>query len=187
MSAASASASGSVLGLLAAHARALGLAGDRQAQWGAISALLQEAFGHKLFTALVHLEAHRLMKRLHTSDESISPLGGFKATGNGPWSRLVLQEGQIYVASNEDDVRTVFSEAPMLIDRGLQSAFNIPVRHEGRVIGSLNMLSGRHAYDDANHDLAALVGGLCAPVFIEEMRAAQLAAEGVDRSALDSV
>lgn len=175
------------LGPLAAHARKLGLAADRQAQWSAISALLEAAFGHKLFTALVHLEAHRLMKRLHTSDESISPLGGFKATGNGPWSRLVLQEGQIYVASNEDDVRTVFSEAPMLIERGLHSAFNIPVRHEGRVIGSLNMLDARHAYDNADHDLAAVIGGLCAPVFIEAMRAAQAAAASVDRSALDSV
>ncbi len=172
---------------LAAHARALGRACEGQAQWDAVSALLQDAFGHKLFTALLYLEAHRLMKRLHTSDERISPLGGFKATGNGPWSRLVLEEGQIYVASNEDDVRTVFSEAPLLIQHGLQSAFNIPVRHEGRVIGSLNMLGASHAYDNANHDLAAVIGGLCAPVFLEAMRAAQSAAEGVDRSALDSV
>lgn len=172
---------------LAAHARALGLARDRQAQWGAISVLLEKAFGHKLFTALLYLEEQRLMKRLHTSDESISPLGGFKATGNGPWSRLVLEEGQFYVASNEDDVRTVFSEAPMLIERGLQSAFNIPVRHEGRVVGSLNMLAARHAYDDADLDLAAVVAGLCAPVFIEAMKDAQSAAASVDRSALDSV
>ncbi|EHK63387.1 GAF domain-containing protein [Achromobacter arsenitoxydans] len=175
------------IGPLAMHARALGMARDSQAQWGAISALLEETFGHKLFTALLYLEEHRLMKRLHTSDESISPLGGFKATGNGPWSRLVLEEGQFYVASNEDDVRTVFSEAPMLIDRGLQSAFNIPVRHQGRVIGSLNMLAARHAYDDADQALASVVAGLCAPVFIEAMKDAQSAVAGVDRSALDSV
>lgn len=178
---------GSTLRPWAGHARALALAGDRQAQWGVISALLEEAFGHKLFTALLYLEEHRLMKRLYTSDESISPLGGFKATGNGPWSRLVLEEEQMYVASNEDDVRTVFSEAPMLIERGLQSAFNIPVRHQGRVIGSLNMLATRHAYDDVDQDLAAVVAGLCAPVFIEEIKDAQSAAAGVDRSALDSV
>jgi hypothetical protein len=171
----------------ARHARALGLASSREAQWSVISGLLEEAFGHKLFTALLYLESHQLMKRLYTSDESISPLGGFKATGSGPWSRHVLEQGRLYVASNEDDVRTVFSEAPMLIDRGLQSAFNIPVRHEGRVIGSLNMLSGRHAYDKADHDLAALIAGVCAPVFIEEMRAAQSAAAEVDRSSLDSV
>lgn len=172
---------------LAGHARDLALAADRQAQWGVISDLLQACFGHKLFTALLYLQDQRLMKRLHTSDESISPLGGFKATGNGPWSRLVLEEGRLYVASNEDDVRTVFSEAPMLIGRGLQSAFNIPVRHEGCVIGSLNMLAGRHAYDDIDPDLAAVVAGLCAPVFMQEMKAAASAAASLDRSALDSV
>lgn len=172
---------------LAGHARDLALAADGQAQWGVISDLLQACFGHKLFTALLYLQDHRLMKRLHTSDESISPLGGFKATGNGPWSRLVLEEGRLYVASNEDDVRTVFSEAPMLIERGLQSAFNIPVRHAGRVIGSLNMLAARHAYDDIDPDLAAVVAGLCAPVFIDAMTQAASAAASVDRSALDSV
>ncbi|MNQ82631.1 hypothetical protein D3C85_976850 [compost metagenome] len=171
----------------AEHARALGLARGRQAQWGVISRLLEDAFGHRLFTALLYLQEFRLMKRLHTSDESISPLGGFKATGNGPWSRHVLEQGLMYVARDEDDVRTVFSEAPLLIERGLQSAFNIPVRHEGRVIGSLNMLAGRHAYDQADQDLAAVIAGLCVPVFIEEMLTAQSAAEGVDRSSLDSV
>ena len=177
----------SVFSPWAGYARALGLASGREAQWDVVSGFLEAAFGHRLFTALLYLEEHRLMKRLYTSDESISPLGGFKATGNGPWSRHVLEQGRLYVASNEDDVRSVFSEAPMLIGRGLQSALNIPVRHEGRVIGSLNLLAGRHAYDAADQDLAAVIAGLCAPVFLEEMRAAQSAAAQVDRSQLDSV
>ncbi|MNT95046.1 hypothetical protein D3C72_2368470 [compost metagenome] len=91
------------------------------------------------------------------------------------------------MASNEDDVRSVFSEAPMLIERGLHSAFNIPVRYQGRVIGSLNLLAGRKAYDHADRDLAALIAGLCTPVFIEEMQDAQAAAAAVDRAGLDSV
>lgn len=177
----------STLAPWAAHARALAQAEDRAAQWQVVSALLAEAFGHQLFTALLYLQEHRLMKRLYTSDESISPLGGFKATGNGPWSRHVLEQGLLYVASDEDDVRSVFSEAPMLIERGLQSAFNIPVRYQGRVIGSLNLLAGRKAYDHADRDLAALIAGMCTPVFIEEMQAAQAAAAAVDRSGLDSV
>ena len=181
------SVSTSALAPWAAHARALALAPNRDAQWQVISRLLADAFGHQLFTALVYLESQQLMKRLYTSDESISPLGGFKATGNGPWSRHVLGEGKLYVASTEEDVRTVFSEAPMLIERGLQSAFNLPVRVEGRVVGSLNLLSTRHAYDQADHDLAALISGLCAPVFIEELRAAQADAASVDRAGLDSV
>lgn len=171
----------------AAHARALSLASTEQAQWKVISGLLEQAFGYALFTSLLYLEDHRLMKRVHTSDESISPLGGFKATGAGPWSRHVLEQGQFYIASNEDDVRTVFSEASLLIDRGLHSAFNIPVRHAGRVIGSLNLLNHRHAYDQVDQDLATVVAGICAPVFLQAVSAAQAAVADVDRSQLDSV
>ncbi|MDQ8030548.1 GAF domain-containing protein [Bordetella genomosp. 1] len=172
---------------LADHARVLSLAGDRQSQWDTISALLEEAFGHRLFTSLVYLEDLRLMRRLYTTDETISPLGGFKATGNGPWSRHVLDEGKLYVAHDEQDVRTVFSEADMLIERGLQSALNIPVRHQGRVIGSLNLLAGRHAYDDADLDMALVIAGVCAPVFLQERDAALAEAAKVDRAGLDSV
>ena len=171
----------------ATHARALGLASTPQAQWDVISDLLTQAFGFQLFTSLLYLEDHRLMKRLYTCDESTSPLGGFKATGAGPWSRHVLEHGQFYIASNEDDVRTVFSEAPLLIDRGLHSAFNIPVRHAGRVIGSLNLLSRRHAYDQVDEDLAAVIAGICAPVFWQALSAAQTAVADIDRSQLDSV
>ncbi|OZI55258.1 GAF domain-containing protein [Bordetella genomosp. 5] len=171
----------------AAHARSLALAQTREGQWDAISALLEQAFGYQLLTALVYLEDLRLMRRLYTNDETISPLGGFKATGNGPWSRKVLDQGEFSVASTEDDVRTVFSEAEFLIERGLHSAFNIPVRHQGKVIGSLNLLAGRHAYDHADLDLATVIAGLCAPVFLQAVEAARAEALAVDRTQLDSV
>lgn len=172
---------------LADHARALALAASPSAQWQAVSAMLADAFGHRLFTALLYLERHGLMKRIHTSNERISPQGGFKATGQGPWSQHVLQQGRIYVARDEYDVRTVFSEAPALIAQGLVSSLNIPVRHAGQVVGSLNLLAGRHAYDEADHDLAALIAGLCAPVFLQEVAAAEASGDAVDRTSLDSV
>lgn len=172
---------------LGQQALALGLARKPEGQWQVISDLLARTFGHKLFTSLLYLEDLRLMKRLHTSDETISPLGGFKATGSGPWSRHVLEQGQLYVASNEDDVRSVFSEAGSLIERGLRSALNIPVRHQGRVIGSLNLLAGREAYDQADRGLAEVIGGLCAPVFLQARQDMLAEAEGIDRSTLDSV
>ncbi len=78
--------------VLAGHARRLALAADRSAQWAAISALLCEAFGHRLFTALSYLQERQIMRRLYTSDGAISPLGGYKSTGNGPWSRHVLEQ-----------------------------------------------------------------------------------------------
>lgn len=172
---------------LAAAAHALGHAADKQQQWAVISELLQELFGHQLFTALVYLKEQGLMGRIYTSDESISPLGGFKATGKGPWSTRVLDQGMRYIGSNADDIRSVFSEADALIARGLHSVLNIPVWSAGAVVGSLNLLSHQAAYDAVSQPVIELIAAICAPIFLAEKEAAVRAVAGLDTSTLDSV
>lgn len=175
------------LARLAEAAHALGHASTKAGRWEAISSLLQDLFGHRLFTALVYLKAQRLMGRVHTSDESISPLGGFKATGQGPWSVRVLDQGQCYIGHDEGDIRSVFSEAEALIAHGLHSVLNIPVWFDGEVVGSLNLLSHRAAYDSVDPALLQVVAGLCAPIFPAEKEAALQRVAGLDTSGLDSV
>jgi hypothetical protein len=172
---------------LAKAAYELGHAAEKDRQWLVISDLLQDLFGHQLFTALVYLKAQRLMGRIYTSDESISPLGGFKATGKGPWSKRVLDQGLTYIGSNEADIKSVFSEADALIARGLHSVLNIPVWSGGEVIGSLNLLSHKAAYDHVTQPLLELIAAMCAPVFLAEKETALRAVATLDVSALDSV
>ncbi len=168
----------SALPRLAAGAVALADCTGPADHWAQIDALLADLFGHRLFTVLLHLPEHGLMRRIHTNDESTSALGGFKRTGSGPWSDQVLGRGEFYVGRNADDIRTVFSEAPALIAKGLESVFNIPVRHQGEVIGSLNLLAGEGAYDAADRDVAEVVAAMCVPYLLKE-------AEGVDVGSID--
>jgi hypothetical protein len=175
------------LARLAQAAHGLGHAADKDQQWAVISTLLRDLFGHQLFTALVYLKDQRLMGRIYTSDESISPLGGFKATGKGPWSARVLDQGLGYIGSNENDIRSVFSEADALIARGLHSVLNIPVWSSGAVLGSLNLLSHKAAYDEVAQPVLELVAAMCAPVFLAEKEAALRAVATLDTSHLDSV
>ncbi|MFT4193660.1 GAF domain-containing protein [Ottowia sp.] len=172
---------------LAQAAHALGRADGADARWAEVSRLAEAVFSHRLLTGLVYLREQRLMRRIFTSDESISPLGGFKATGRGPWSVQVLEQGLPYVGSDEADIRTVFSEADLLIERGLHAVLNIPIWFDAGVIGSINLLGHRHAYDQVSEPLIDLMAGLCTPVFIREREAAQDAALSLDRSGLDSV
>ncbi|MEJ8813109.1 GAF domain-containing protein [Variovorax ureilyticus] len=172
---------------LAQAAHALGRAEGAEAQWSEISRLAESAFGYSLLTGLVYLKERRLMRRIFSSDESISPLGGFKATGKGPWSAHVLEQGLPYIGSNEQDIRTVFSEADLLIERGLHSVLNLPIWFEGGVIGALNLLSHRHAYDQVDGRMIELVSAICAPVFLSAKEAEQGAAASLDISSLDSV
>ncbi len=175
------------LARVADAARALGRATTKAHRWTVIDGLLQELFGHRLFTALVYLKEQRLMGRLHTSDESISPLGGFKATGKGPWSRRVLDQGLSYIGHDEADIRSVFSEADTLIARGLHSVLNIPVWFDGEVIGSLNLLSHKAAYSQVTQPVLDLIAALCTPVFLAEKELALRAVADLDIRKLESV
>ena len=172
---------------LAQAARAIGRSESVRAQWSGISGLADAIFGYSLLTGLVFLKEQRVMRRIFSSDESISPPGGFKATGKGPWSVQVLDEGRAYIGSDEADIRKVFSEAELLIGRGLHSVLNLPVWGAGAVVGSLNLLSRRHAYDQADGRMIELVAGICAPVFMLARDAERGAATGIDVSGLDSV
>lgn len=175
------------LGHLAQASHALGRAESAQAQWLAIGQLAESVFGYSLLTGLVYLKEQRLMRRIVSTNDAISPPGGFKATGKGPWSARVLDQGLPYVGSNEADIRSVFSEAELLIEHGLHAVLNLPIWSSGQVIGSLNLLHHRHAYDGVDQGLISLVSGLCTPVFLLAKAAEQDAAAGIDPAQLDSV
>lgn len=172
---------------LAQAAHALGLAEGAEAQWSVISRLTESVFGYSLLTGLAYLKEQRLMRRIFSTDEAVSPLGGFKTTGKGPWSARVLDQGLPYIGSNETDIRSVFSEAELLIERGLHSVLNLPIWCAGSVIGSLNLLHHRHAYDDVDARVMHLVSSICTSAFLLAKEAGQGAAASVDIARLESV
>ncbi|SEE69687.1 GAF domain-containing protein [Burkholderia sp. WP9] len=172
---------------LSQAAHALGRAKDAATQWSGISHLARSVYGYGLLTGLVYLKEQRLMRRIFSTDDTISAPGGYKTTGKGPWSARVLDQGLPYIGSDEADIRCVFSEAELLIERGLHSVLNVPIWCAGNVIGSLNLLHHRHAYDHVDEQLIHLVSGICAPLFLLEKTREQDTAASVDPSGLESV
>lgn len=124
--------------------------------WLEFEHALGSAYGHILFTALVFDATNGRMRRIHSNREDVSPLGGSKAVTESPWVRRVLREGSIYVGSTREDIKSVFSEHTQLAAIGCDSVLNIPVRHEGVTVGTLNLLDKAGHYDAASH-AAALV------------------------------
>lgn len=172
---------------LARAAHGLGRAQGDAARWSEIARLADAVFGYSLLTGLVYLQERRLMRRIFSTDGRVSPPGGFKTTGKGPWSARVLDQGLPYIGSDERDLRTVFSEAEWLIAHGLHSVLNLPIWFDGKVIGSLNLLHHRHAYDGADERLMQWVSGLCTSVYLQEKERALPAAGSLDLSGLHSV
>ena len=57
----------------------------------------------------------------------------------------------------------------------------------GEVVGSLNLLSHKAAYDHVTQPMLELIAAMCAPVFLAEKQTALRAVATLDTSALDSV
>ena len=133
--------------------------------WTDVDNAMQVLFGHKLFTALVFDRSRGRLARIYSNNQEVSTVGGAKAVTDSPWSRRVLMDGQIYVGSTRDDIRTAFSEYEQLWGIGCESVLNIPVQHEGETVATLNLLDAAGRYDAADRDLAWTVAQmLVAPV-----------------------
>ena len=76
-----------------------------------------------------------------------------------PWGRQVLQDGRPFVGTQAADIRTHFADHELIISLGLESIVNLPVRWQGQVLGTLNLLHGPGYYSDAS----VAVGRLLTP------------------------
>jgi GAF domain-containing protein len=118
-----------------------------------IAALARASFGYRLFTAMRYLPAADAVERVYTTDVAAYPLGGRKLKRDTSWSRQVLGAGEPYFANDEAGIRAAFDDADRILALGLGAVINVPVRHGGRVVGTLNFL--REAGGYAPSDLSA--------------------------------
>ncbi len=103
--------------------------------------------GHRLFTVLLHDRPARRIRRAYSNQPEAYPTGGFKPITDSPWMRQVLDEGRPYVGRDRDDIRAVFFDHDLIWSLGCESVLNIPVRWNGHVAATLNLLHVSHWYD----------------------------------------
>lgn len=115
-----------------------------------IAELAHSSFGYRLFTAMRYLPATDEVERVYTSDAASYPAGGRKVKRDTTWSRQVLDAGEPYFASDEAGIRAAFDDAEKILALGLGAVINVPVRHDGRVVGTLNFLREAGGYAPAD-------------------------------------
>jgi len=172
------------LTLLSALARALN---DDPAPkpWAQFERTAMQLFGTSvLFTVLVYDAQQSLLFRQHTNQADVSPPGGAKRVTDSSYSAHVFAQGQCFVGSTRQDL-TVFSEYEALWAIGCESVLNIPVRHRGQTIGTINLLGAAHQYDGVDTDAALILGRLAVPYLLEALQTSR--AQPVDVAALDKV
>ena len=128
--------------------------------WSLLSDALNKAFSHTFCTVLSYDPETNTLLRLYSSRPDVHRPGGRKKVIDSPWSRKVLQKGEVLIGSTAGDIKSYFSEHEVLLANGWESILNIPVRKAGKTIGSVNLMNGAHKYDDANQGLGKIFAQL---------------------------
>src|SRR5438105_10289284 len=107
--------------------------------YGAVDRLVQEVIGHRLFTMMRVHEAASEVERIYSSNPAAYPVGGRKQKAGTPWSRVVLDRGEVFIARNADEVREAFYDHELIFSLGIGSIMNIPIAYRDRRLGTMNI------------------------------------------------
>ena len=151
---------------LARVARALAEPGQPAPLWAALDAALGAVIGHMLFTVLRFHADSRESERCYTNQPAAYPVGGRKPFNESAWSRQVFVERRPYIGRTAEDIRTVFFDHALIASLGCDSVLNVPVVHNGRVLGTLNLLHEAGWYGEEDVEPGRLFAALAVPGYL---------------------
>lgn len=111
----------------------------------AVGATLKRSIGHTLFTVSYALPGGREVERIYTSLPAEYPVGGRKPVHQTDWN-TIMASGRCFVASTPAGFGPHFEDLDAIVALGFGAVVNIPVIHQGRMLGSLNLLDREGAY-----------------------------------------
>lgn len=153
---------------LQAVAAALTQPGQPAPLWAALDRALGAVIGHRLFTVLRYHPHSRESERCYSNQPAAYPVGGRKPFNETAWSRQVFGERRPYVGRSAEDIRAVFFDHALIASLGCDSVLNLPVTHDGRVLGTLNLLHEARWYDEADAAPGLLFAALAVSGFLAQ-------------------
>jgi GAF domain-containing protein len=136
---------------------------EPQALYAAVDALVQKVIGHRLFTIMRVHEAAMEVERVYSSNTDAYPVGGRKSKRVTPWSRAVLERGEVFVARTPDEVREAFDDYRLIASLGIGSIMNVPVSYRGSRLGTMNVSHEAGWFRDEDAAAAMLIAMLLVP------------------------
>jgi hypothetical protein len=133
--------------------------------YAAIDALVQDVIGHRLFTLMRVHEASSEAERLYSSNPAAYPVGGRKEKRGTPWSRVVLDQGEVFIARTPEEVREAFSDHELIFSLGIGSIMNVPLAYRGRRLGTMNISHESGWFTETD----AAAGRLIAPFVVPSL------------------
>ncbi|WP_158259924.1 GAF domain-containing protein [Phyllobacterium phragmitis] len=151
---------------LAALRQALSEPDQPYAALRVLDRLLDEAIGHKLFTALLYRPQHGMAERLYSSRPDVFPSHGTKNLADAPTMARVLTSGAPYVATEVGDIERDFPDHEKIFALGCGSILNVPVRRQGTVLGQVNLLHVAGHLRESHLSAVETMAEIVAPAFL---------------------
>lgn len=151
---------------LATLAQLSASAHEPQALYQAVDALVQEVIGHRLFTIMRVHEAAMEVERVYSSNIAAYPVGGRKPKRGTPWSKVVLDKGEVFVARTPDEVREAFDDYPLIFSLSVGSIMNVPIGYRGRRLGIMNISNEAGWFRDEDAAAGLLIAPLLVPALM---------------------
>src|SRR5476649_304534 len=123
---------------------------DTPALFKALDAALKQTVGHKLFTLLYVAPNGKRVKRMYSNMPKEYPVGGYKEIRETEWHKQILGQKKPWVGYNAKDIEWAFFDHKLIVSLGCESAMNIPVLYNGRLLGTMNLLDAAGHYKETD-------------------------------------
>ncbi|HZQ61808.1 MAG TPA: GAF domain-containing protein [Casimicrobiaceae bacterium] len=136
--------------------------------YAAVDALVHDVIGHKLFTVMRVHEDTAEVERTYSSNTTAYPVGGRKGKRGTPWSRVVLDRGEVFIARDRDEVREAFSDHELIESLGIGSIMNVPLSYRGRQLGTMNVSHVAGWFKESDVAAGRLIAPFVVPLLLTE-------------------
>jgi hypothetical protein len=124
--------------------------GPTEAIFAAVEKAMAEVVGHRLFTLLYVAPNGKRVKRMYSNMPREYPVGGYKEIDDSAWRQQILGQKKPWVGYDKKDIEWAFFDHKLIVSLGCESAMNIPVLYNGRLLGTMNLLDAAGRYEETD-------------------------------------
>ena len=148
------------------------LAIARDANNGSIYRVLDElsaaTIGHRLFTVMRFDPDRAEVERMHSSNPAAYPVGGRKQKRETAWADRVLGARQVFRTTTPQEIQIAFDDHEIIFGLGIGSILNIPVVHQERCVGTMNLCHATGWYQPQDERIGLTLAPYLVPALTGE-------------------
>jgi GAF domain-containing protein len=103
------------------------------------------------------------LQRVWSSLPAVYPVAGRKRKTLTPWTRQLVQRGEVFVGEGDASLAHVFDDHAQIAELDLHAVINVPLLAEGRCMAIFNVLGSRPHWQSHEVMLVRLLASLATP------------------------